>query len=49
MDQKLHYRNAFGILLRGDDGLLEWRCPDCKAEGKSRKVLKRCPHCKNRR
>jgi predicted GNAT family acetyltransferase len=25
--------------------MLNWRCPDCKADGKSKHVLKRCPKC----
>lgn len=44
-DQKLHYENMGGLLIRRD-GLLHWRCPDCKAQGASKKVLRVCPQCK---
>lgn len=46
--QKLHYENISGFLVRRD-GLLAWRCPDCKAEGRSEYVLKNCPGCKKTR
>ena len=42
--QKLHYENMCGLLLRRD-GVLRWRCPDCKAEGESEQVLRVCPEC----
>lgn len=43
--QKLHYENMGGPLIRRD-GFLHWRCPDCKAEGESKRVLRVCPECK---
>lgn len=42
--QKLHYENMGGMLIRRD-GVLHWRCPDCKAEGESKSVHKVCPVC----
>ena len=44
-EQKLHYENMGGLLIRRD-GVLHWRCPDCKAEGESKQVLRVCPQCK---
>lgn len=44
-EQKLHYENMGGLLIRRD-GFLHWRCPDCKAEGESKRVLRVCPECK---
>ena len=41
-EQKLHYENIGGLLIRRD-GFLHWRCPDCKAEGESKRVLRVCP------
>lgn len=43
--QKLHYENMGGLLVRRD-GVLRWRCPDCKAEGESKHVLRVCQKCK---
>ena len=42
--QKLHYENLGGILIRRE-GLLNWRCPLCKAEGQSPEVMRACPEC----
>ena len=42
--QKLHYENISGMLIRRG-GLLNWRCPLCKAEGQSREVMRVCPKC----
>ena len=42
--QKLHYENLGGMLIRRD-GLLNWRCPLCKAEGQSLEVMRACPEC----
>ena len=42
--QKLHYENLGGMLIRRE-GLLNWRCPLCKAEGQSREVMRVCPKC----
>ena len=42
--QKLHYENLSGILIRRE-GLLNWRCPLCKAEGQSHEVMRVCPEC----
>ena len=42
--QKLHYENMGGMLIRRE-GLLNWRCPLCKAEGQSREVMRVCPKC----
>ena len=44
-EQKLHYKNMGGLLIRRD-GVLHWRCPACKAEGESEQVLRICPECK---
>lgn len=46
-NQILHYENMGGLLVRRD-GFLNWRCPDCKKQGQSKKVLSVCPLCKNR-
>lgn len=42
--QKLHYENLAGLLVKRD-GYLHWKCPDCNAEGRGRKVRRRCPEC----
>ena len=42
--QKLHYENLGGMLIRRE-GLLNWRCPLCKAEGQSPEVMRACPEC----
>ena len=42
--QKLHYENISGTLVRRE-GLLSWRCPLCKAEGRSPEVMHTCPEC----
>ena len=42
--QKLHYENLGGMLIRRE-GLLNWRCPLCKAEGHSPEVMRACPEC----
>ena len=42
--QKLHYENLGGMLIRRE-GLLNWRCPLCKAEGQSPEVMRTCPEC----
>ena len=42
--QKLHYENLGGLLIRRE-GLLNWRCPLCKAEGQSPEVMRACPEC----
>lgn len=42
--QKLHYENISGMLIRRE-GLLNWRCPLCKAEGQSCEVIPVCPKC----
>ena len=42
--QKLHYENLGGMLIRRE-GLLNWRCPLCKAEGQSPEVMRVCPEC----
>ena len=42
--QKLHYENLGGMLIRRE-GLLNWRCPLCKAEGQSLEVMRTCPEC----
>lgn len=44
----IHYKNFAGTLVR-EDGKLSWKCPDCKATGRSKLVLKKCPECKNKR
>ena len=44
-EQKLHYENMGGLLIRRD-GFLHWRCPDCKADGESKNVLRVCSQCK---
>ena len=45
--QKLHYENISGMLIRRG-GLLNWRCPLCKAEGQSREVMCVCPKCRSK-
>ena len=45
VQQKLHYENMSGLLMRRN-GYLHWRCPDCKAKGKSKNVQPVCPDCK---
>ena len=45
--QKLHYENLGGMLIRRE-GLLNWRCPLCKAEGQSREVMCVCPKCRSK-
>ena len=45
--QKLHYENISGMLIRRG-GLLNWRCPLCKAEGQSREVMRVCPKCRSK-
>ena len=42
--QKLHYENLVGMLIRRE-GLLNWRCPLCRAEGQSPEVMRACPEC----
>lgn len=44
--QKLHYENLGGLLVRRE-GMLHWRCPDCKEEGASEVVMQSCPKCGN--
>lgn len=47
MEQQLHYENKAGLLVRRN-GMLNWRCPDCRKSGVSRQVLRVCPICKNK-
>lgn len=48
MYQQIHYENIFGLLVRRD-GLLHWRCPDCRARGTSKKIRKTCPECDSKK
>lgn len=47
LNQKLHYENINGFLVRRE-GLLSWRCPGCRASGRSKTAMRICPECRKK-